>query len=934
MTADRESKRGFLSLVRRRWWVAYLVLVVASNLWPRADEPPPKQLSVTVSAMSDAGPVAGREMRVAYWEWLPPGQHAHGQDARATPVILIHGSPGSGGDFDQMGAFVAGAPTSREGGVESQGRGDAMSVARRVIAPDLPGFGESERDPPRGGMSILGHAHTVLALMDRLGIARAHVLGWSLGGGVALHMADRAPDRLASVTLMASVGAQEDEGSGSYWFEHARYGVGWLLADGIRLGVPHFGLLDQATDFGRASMQNFWETDQRPLRAIMQRLTVPTLVLAGRHDFLVRDWAAEREFKVIPTARLVMLDASHFMPFLQPREASEHLLAFFQRHDDPGARPLRQVADLSPRRAPLLGAVGSVYTEALLATPWWALAAATALLVWWRDRLGLALVALIVASGRLDYGVALAGIIGAQVTVGVAEWRRGRARRRERWARPVVGSGINAHGLREWDRRLREHPLATTIGGRFVPGAFEAAMQAWGRLGGVRPVAAIGTAAAIALRPVLWLILAGIIYALAAGRATEWFGAPGWLIAAVLTASLPGALELLLTRSGRRMLRMRIGRARRREFWPAAMMYLPLVPHFARLALRHRGPLTFTACNPGIPSGGGIIGESKKAIMDAITDDAVLASELVPAGESADRRSQRALHALSHRPELGGVPVILKPDSGYRGFAVKLARSEDDIRSYFDRMTAPAIVQRYHPGPHECGILWVRCPDRGFENNGQLGSPTPKHGGWGPLHGSIFSICRKDFPVIEGDGRRSIEQLIQEHPRFRYQAAVFLERWAAERWRVLAAGERLRLAEAGNHCQGTLFRDGADLITPALEARIDAVARRFALSAADRGLGGLDIGRFDVRYESDEALRDGRGIGIIELNGTTGESTNIYDPERSALWAYGVLARQWTLMYELGARRRAMGTPVVTVRELAGHARRHFATRAGSALAD
>jgi hypothetical protein len=267
------------------------------------------------------------------------------------------------------------------------------------------------------------------------------------------------------------------------------------------------------------------------------------------------------------------------------------------------------------------------------------------------------------------------------------------------------------------------------------------------------------------------------------------------------------------------------------------------------------------------------------------------------------------------------LPVILKPDSGYRGFAVKLARSEDDIRSYFARMTAPAIVQRYHAGPYECGILWARRPDRGFENNGEL-------------HGSIFSICRKDFPVLEGDGRRSIEQLIHDHPRFRYQAAVFLERWAAERRRVLAAGERLRLAEAGNHCQGTLFRDGADLITPALEARIDAVARRFALRAADRGLGGLDIGRFDVRYESDEALRHGRGVGIIELNGTTGESTNIYDPERSALWAYGVLARQWALMYELGARRRDMGTPPVTVRELAAHARRHFATRAGSALAD
>ncbi len=424
------------------------------------------------------------------------------------------------------------------------------------------------------------------------------------------------------------------------------------------------------------------------------------------------------------------------------------------------------------------------------------------------------------------------------------------------------------------------------------------------------------------LWPMFWQLVATLVYVLIAGRLTDWLGVPGFLVAAALTAWAPAVLELLLTRVGRRVLRMRIGRAVRREYWPAAVMYLALGPLYARLTFRHRGPLVFTACNPGIPSGGGIIGESKKAIMDAIegTADDVLASEFVPSGGSAEQRARAAIVAVAERRELGGFPVILKPDSGYRGFAVKLARGEGDMRAYFETMTAPAIVQRYHPGPHECGILWARCPDRGFENNGEL-------------HGEIFSICRKDFPLLAGDGRRTLEELIHAHPRFRYQAAVFLERWARERRRVLGAGETLRLAEAGNHCQGTLFRDGADLITPALEARIDAIARRFALRASG-GLGRLDIGRFDVRYESDEALREGRGFAILELNGTTGESTNIYDPQRSAWWAYGVLARQWSLMYELGARRRTMGVRPATVGELIGHARRHFGARAGSALAD
>ncbi len=793
---------------------------------------------------------------------------------------------------------------------------------RRVIAPDLPGFGESERDPP--SMSILAHARAVLAVMDRLEVQRAHVVGWSLGGGVALHMAQLAPERLVSLTLLASVGAQDDEGSGSYWFEHGRYAAGWALTTAVRYGVPHFGLLD-GIDFIRTSTRNFWDSDQRPLRGIMERLSVPTLVLAGRHDFLVRDWVAQREFESIPASRLVMLNAMHFMPFLEPEETSAHLLTHFRRHDDPGVPPLRQSADLAPRPPPMFGTSQRVFEMLLRDTAWWILAPAAALLVRRRTGLGAALVALAVAAGKLDYGVALVGMLAGQAAGAYSAWRRGRAAP----DREVIGSGLNARGMQDWARLLGERPWRTAWRSRFVPGASDAAWEAAGALRaipGARTRFAIGAAVAALVWAAFWLIVAAIVYVLLAGRLTEWLGAPGFIAAAVLTGAAPSLLALLLTREGRRLLRMRVGRARRREYWPAAVMYLSLAAHFVRLAFRHRAPLVFTACNPGIPSGGGIIGESKTTIMDALgagaDDGVILASRVIPAGDDPERRARRAMDAILESPELGGLPAILKPDSGYRGFAVKLARTEQDVRTWFRTMTAPAIVQRYHPGPHECGILWARCPDRGFENNGQL-------------HGSIFSICRKDFPFLVGDGRRTIEDLIHDHPRFRYQAAVFLERWAAQRRRVLAPGETLRLAEAGNHCQGTLFRDGADLITPALEARIDAIARRFALRDPGRAeLGGLDIGRFDVRYESDEALREGRGFAILELNGTTGESTNIYDPGRSALWAYGVLARQWSLMYELGARRRAMGTRPVTIAELFASARTYFSTRAGSPLAD
>ncbi|TGM13785.1 hypothetical protein EHQ90_13325, partial [Leptospira stimsonii] len=63
--------------------------------------------------------------------------------------------------------------------------------------------------------------------------------------------------------------------------------------------------------------------------------------------------------------------------------------------------------------------------------------------------------------------------------------------------------------------------------------------------------------------------------------------------------------------------------------------------------------------------------------------------------------------------------------------------------------------------------------------------------------------------------------MISKHPRFRFQSGVFQQRHEKQWNRILSKGERMRLAEAGNHCQGTLFSDGSDLITEALIKKID-----------------------------------------------------------------------------------------------------------------
>jgi len=163
------------------------------------------------------------------------------------------------------------------------------------------------------------------------------------------------------------------------------------------------------------------------------------------------------------------------------------------------------------------------------------------------------------------------------------------------------------------------------------------------------------------------------------------------------------------------------------------------------------------------------------------------------------------------------------------------------------------------------------------------------------------------------------------------QAKTFLGRFDAQTDRVLAAGETLRLAEAGNHVQGAMFLDGADLITPELTERIDAIARAFR--HPETGLG-LDFGRFDIRYDTDDRLRAGEGFAIVELNGVMSESTNIYDPRRSLLWSYAVLFRQWARMFRIGARRRSEGVPPLRARSVYRLIREHYRGRPGSSISD
>jgi len=331
------------------------------------------------------------------------------------------------------------------------------------------------------------------------------------------------------------------------------------------------------------------------------------------------------------------------------------------------------------------------------------------------------------------------------------------------------------------------------------------------------------------------------------------------------------------------------------------LFYAPVTLWVLVLSLRHRGLTTITASNPGIEDGG-FVGESKFDIQTHLPPEHTIPSvRLSVKGESDP--IHRALAMLKY--EGWPFPVVVKPDVGQRGTGVRVIRSVDQLAAYLAAARGNVVVQPFHEGPFEAGVFYYRFP--------------------GQTYGRIFSITDKHFPVVVGDGRSTVAELIDAHPRYRLQSSVFLRRHAAIVDAVLARGERLQLAIAGNHAQGTMFRDGSHLMTPALERRVDEIAR---------AVPGFFIGRFDIRYRDVEAFKAGRDLAIVELNGASAESTNIYDPDTSLVSAYRTLFRQWSLVFAIGAANRERGAVPTSLPRLLCLVLTHLTTRPAIALSD
>lgn len=825
----------------RVFGAGWILLLALSHLWRRAHPFVPRHDPAEVSQTLANG------VRIATVDSGPGG-------ASGLPVVLLHGSPGDNAEV----------------------RGIALALARtrRVIAPDLPGFGGSTRTLP--DYSIRAHARYILELLDSLGVPRAHVVGFSMGGGVAIEMAGARPDRIASLTLLSAIGVQEYELLGDYLLNHAVHGLQlgalWLL----REGVPHFGRWDDGfmtVEYAR----NFYDTDQRPLRGILQTWQGPALVIQGDRDFLVPPAIAAEHGRIIPQSEVELIPGDHFMAFARAGEMADRIGTFLARVEA-GSATTRATADSArlaraaepwdPRTAP--HPVG--FSLAIIL---FLLALATLV----SEDLACIAAGLLVGRGSVGFLPAviacLVGIVAGDLLLYLAGRWIGRPALRRAPLRWFVSEADVERSSAWFSRR----GVWLVLASRFMPGTRLPTYVAAGMLH-TRLLPFLG---AFVLASLLWVPLLVGVSAFFGGQLLEWFSRTGRLAGPAFVAGLAllylvvRLLLSLATWRGRRLLVSRWRRLTRWEFWPIWAVYPPVVLYIAWLAIRHRSLTAFMRANPAIPRGG-LIGESKYEILKGMGlehpgPNRVARTRLLPARTPVEER-MRALLAFDASAGLGW-PVVLKPDVGERGKGVQFADGPAAAEAYLRSVDYDVLAQERAVGA-EFGVFYYRMPDE----------PA----------GRIFAITEKRFPEVVGDGVHTLEHLILADDRAVCSARTFLRAHAGDLARVPSRGERVTLTRLGTHSRGALFLDGARLKTPALERAVDELSKRYA---------GFYFGRYDLVAPDAAALMAGSPLIVLELNGVSSEATSIYDPLHNVGNAWRTLCAQWRIAFEIGKRNGA-----------------------------
>lgn len=285
-------------------------------------------LALPPSSRADAAPAGGRgsaRSAPAAWETLPPtprlprpsreGRVAveggtvwygeYGVGNRRVPVLLLHGGLASA---DYFGSLIP-----------------ALTAAGyRVIAMDSRGHGRSSVSALPYSYALM--ARDVVALLDRLSVKRADIVGWSDGGIIGLQLGMTAPAR---VRRLFAFGTNASLDGLRPKYEEAPVFARYIARSAVesrafgQSPTDHAAFLDQ--------ISKMWSTEPTFSPAQLARIAIPTTLAIGQYDEAISRAHVQRMDGEMPDSVVVTLPrVSHFAMIQEPAEFNEAVISFLE----------------------------------------------------------------------------------------------------------------------------------------------------------------------------------------------------------------------------------------------------------------------------------------------------------------------------------------------------------------------------------------------------------------------------------------------------------------------------------------------------------------------------------------------------------------------------------------------------------------------------
>ncbi len=220
---------------------------------------------------------------------ISTGARLHYEEAGSgTPFILLHGLVGTA--RTDLGQVM-----------------DWLAESYRVIGPSLRGYGQSTPKPRDFPLNFYHRdADDLLAFMDALALEKAHILGYSDGGEVALIAAARQPERFLSVMTIGAVGSFGPELRPAV---QRVYPGDWIDEKTLQLqGIDNPA---QFTLGWVTALKHCIDTGGDVSLSLAPNIVAPLLMMLGKQDTLNPSSYAQKYVQAAPNGKVMLFDSGH-----------------------------------------------------------------------------------------------------------------------------------------------------------------------------------------------------------------------------------------------------------------------------------------------------------------------------------------------------------------------------------------------------------------------------------------------------------------------------------------------------------------------------------------------------------------------------------------------------------------------------------------------